>query len=140
MGYLQHILCVLLLVMVTAQAQASEVYLMAFIEPNMAARADGGNPKCGLGIFQPVKLMEGLILSGRVELMLEGRDRDGSTHPVSVRYMIKLRYDHSPFFIEAERFAWNPITHVSNLPPGMKDSIGGGDTMSAYEIKLGVKF
>lgn len=136
---LSLILTILSLLQATA-AYTGELYLMAFINPNMAARADGGNPKSGIGIFQPMKLVDGLVLSARVEALFDGRDRDGGKHPVSVRYTVRLQYDYDPYFVAVERFAWNPITHVTQLPAGQKDMIGGSDTMSSWLIKTGVRW
>jgi hypothetical protein len=121
-------------------SEAGELYITGYIEPNMAARADGGNPKSGIGIFQPIKLSDDFTASIRAEAMLDGRDRDGQKHPVSIRYTVRLRYTYEPLFIEAERFAWNPITHTKRLPYGMKETIGGGDTMSSYAIRMGIKW
>jgi hypothetical protein len=129
-----------LLILQAIASEAGELYITGYIEPNMAARADGGNPMLGIGLYQSVKIYDGLTASGRVEALLGGHDRDGGAHPYSIRYTVKLRYTIDPVFIEAERFAWNPITHVKQLPPGMKDLMGGGDTMSSYAIRTGVKW
>ena len=135
MGRLKYILFALL-ILLPATGNSGEIYLMGFIEPNMAARADGGNPKSGIGIYQPIRPVDGLTLSIRAEMLLDGRNRDGSKHNVSVRYTARIRYDYDNLFIEAERFAWNPISHVKVKT----DMIGGGDTMSSWLIKSGVKW
>lgn len=128
------------ILILASNAFAGELYVTSYLSANMAARADGGNPNSGIGLFQVVNLVDGLNLSGRVEALLGGKDRDGSGHPFSIRYTVKLRYDYTPIFIEVERFAWNPISHVSKLPAGMKESIGGGDTMSSYAVRGGIKW
>jgi len=134
MGYLIFVLFALLVT--TGIGNSGELYLMGFIEPNMAARADGGNPKSGVGIYQPIRVTDNLIISIRAEVLLDGRNRDGSKHDVSIRYTARIRYDYDNLFIEAERFAWNPISHVKVK----SDMIGGGDTMSSWLIKTGVKW
>lgn len=139
MGLHRYLLLIGLLCLTTT-SQAGELYVTSYLSANMAARADGGNPNSGIGIFQSVPIFDGLNLSGRAEALFGGKDRDGSWHLYSIRYTVKLRYDYEPFFVEAERFAWNPISHVSKLPAGMKESIGGGDTMSSYAIRGGVKW
>ena len=140
MGRLKYILFALS-ILLPEIGNSGELYITGYIEPNVASRADGGNPKLGIGIYQSVRPVDSLTLSVRAEALLDGRDRDGSKHDVSIRYTIRVRYsvnDH--LFVDLERFAWNPITHVKQLPPGQKDILGGGDTMSSYAIRTGVKW
>lgn len=131
---------ILIFILLVTTANAGELYITGYIEPNMASRADGGNPIMGLGLFQPIKFTDYLIANIRIETLFGGRDRDGSPHDISIRYTIKLRYTYDPIFVELERFAWNPITHVKELPKGMKEQIGGGDTMGSYAVRMGVKW
>jgi len=101
-----------LLLISTSAFAGGDVYFGKYFQPKISGNPNGSNPQFVAGVKLDQTFLDRLDPYVQLETLMDAENKDGSFHPISIRYTVgvNLRIVDG-FYIGGERMCWHPVDH-----------------------------